>query len=196
VRPPLYHPHTPESNDCLAALRASSFLSDDVLRAMVREGVDLAALARRWQAGLLDIPRLSRVAYRGLSGFEFRDAADVNALLFAVRDEIGDAIDLAAWSPPRPPALWCGRGALLGGENLFAPRMREALAVYKTPLGWLRGQGCGVVVLDKRKAAPLLRRAEPLQARSIEHGIELRRMLTQRPPCILIPAAPIERIAA
>jgi hypothetical protein len=162
-------------------------LTLDVLAGLLREGVDMGAIMRRVATGSLDPPRLDRVIYTG-TGFEFVEEGGRGAMTFVVRDEIGDAIDLCAWSPPRAPALWCARGALLGGENLFAPRIREGLEVCETPLQWLRGACRGVVVLDWVKAAPQLRRAQPLQAASVAHGLALRDRLTEGPLHIIVPS--------
>jgi hypothetical protein len=91
--------------------------------------------------------------------------------------------------------LWCARGALLGEENLFAPRMTEGLLVHPSPMEWLRAGCNGVVVLDNAKAAPLLRRAEPLQASSMTHGRHLAQIMKVNPPRILVPS-PTSRRAA
>jgi hypothetical protein len=179
---------------------AGTLPSDAALIGMIDAGIDVAALVRRWQIGL-DIPRLDRVVYTEDKAFEFAvympGEPGIGAMTFVVRDHIGDPIDLAAWSPAAGRlALWCARGSMLGADTLFAPRMQDALPVHQTPLGWLRGLCRGVVVLDGFKAAPLLRRAEPLAAEDVAHGRELRKMLEVRPPRILVPAAEIERRAA
>jgi hypothetical protein len=165
-------------------------LTGDVIRALAREfGLEgLAALIARWHAGD-DEPRIARVEYcEHGRRFEFIDepGAGVGAMVFAVRDPCGIPVDLAAWSPPRPPATWLGAGALLGAWNLFRPRMREALMVHQGPLDWLRDACRGVVVVNERNAAPLLRHAEPLRVSNVEPGIKLRKMLTLPPPQILI----------
>jgi hypothetical protein len=188
------------AEDLLREHAMGAFLTDDVLRGLVGLGVDLRRLLDRWRGDPLLIPRLDRVVHLDRPGFEFSDyrpdEEHVGAMVFIVRNHIGDPIDLAAWSPPRPVALWCSRGAMLGAESLFASRMRDELAVFRDPLGWLRNLCRGVVVLDSIKAAPLLRRAEPLAAEDVAHGRELRKMLEVRPPRILVPAAEIERRAA
>jgi hypothetical protein len=138
-------------------------------------------------------PRHDAVVYLDNGYFEL--AQDLpgyeahGALIFPVADDLGDIVDLCAWSPPRRSALWSACGCMLGGENLLAPRMREALAVHATPLEWLR-DGCrGVVPIDWSKAAGHLRRAEPLEAASLAHGLEIEEHLRVRPVRILIPEA-------
>jgi hypothetical protein len=186
-------------SEIIAEYRLCPLPSDDVRRCLATAGVDLAALVRRWQTRPLDIPRIDRVIFDGRGGFEFaryrQGVRDAGAMIFIVRNHIGDVIDLAAWAPPRPPALWMTRGALLGAENLFGFRMREALEVHPTPFDWLRGACGGVVILNAAKAASLLRRAEPLQASSVAHGRVLRKLLDVKPPRILVPG-PVERRAA
>ena len=187
-------------SEIIAEHRLCALPSDDVKRWLATAGVDLAALAQRWQTRPLDIPRIERVIFDGRGGFEFaryrQGVLDAGAIIFIVRNHIGDAIDLAAWGPPRPPALWMTRGALLGAENLFGFRMREALEVHPTPLQWLRAGCHGVVILDPAKAAPLLRRAEPLQVPSFADGRVLRKLLDVKPPRILVPASPDRGAAA
>jgi hypothetical protein len=176
-------------------------LSPHVLEGLLREGVDVEAICRRVEnSTLADPPREAQVVYTSDNGFEFLasrpEMAATAALIFLVRDHIGDALDLAAWNlGRRRPALWCGRGSMLGCENLFRPRMTEGLLVHPSPLEWLRAACNGVVILDEVKAAPLLRLAEPLQAASVAHGQYLRRILSVPPPRILVPAA-VKRRAA
>ena len=117
-------------------------------------------------------------------------------MIFVVRDHIGNPTDLAAWNGGlRTPTLWCSRGSMLGAENLFGFRMREALEIHQTPLEWLRAGCRGVVIIDPQKSANLLRGAEPLQASSVAHGRALRRMLAVRSPRIVVPAS-VDRRAA
>jgi hypothetical protein len=169
-------------------------LSSEVLGALLRRGVDLEAICRRVKNGnLADPPRQGPVVYFSGGGFEFAACEPGSigrlAIIFVIRNHLGDPIDLAAWSGgKRRPALWCARGALLGEENLFVPRMTEGLLVHPSPIEWLRAACNGVAVLDDSKAAYLLRRAEPLEASSIPHGQALARILEVRRPRILVPS--------
>jgi hypothetical protein len=186
------------ASEILAEHAEGASLTVDVLAALIREGVDMRAICRRVERGRLGPPRLDRVVYLG-NGFEFaryHGGRDVGAMTFIVRDEIGDPIDIAAWSPRIAKlATWCGRGALLGAENCFGFRMQEKLAIHPTPLEWLQNLCRGVVVLNGAKAADLLRRAQPLQASSYEHGQQLERLLTRPRPRIFVPT-PNQRRAA
>jgi hypothetical protein len=86
-----------------------------------------------------------------------------------------------------------GRVALLGQESIHAPRFndKQALRVHPTALAWLMAGRDGVVVVNPRKAAPLLRDAEPLEVASAAFGQRLRNLLTLAPPRIYAPAAEI-----
>jgi hypothetical protein len=186
-------------SDVLAEHALGALPSDDVLHGLAAAGVELAALIRRWQRRPLEVPRLDSVIFDARGGFEFaryrNGIPDTGAMIFIVNDPISDAIDLAAWAPPRAPALWTARGSMLGAENLFGFRMREALEIHPTPIEWLRAACRGVVIIDPQKSADLLRRAEPLQASSVAHGRALRRMLAARSPRIVVPAS-VDRSAA
>jgi hypothetical protein len=176
-------------DEILAEHTLGESLTGDVLAALIGEGVDMAAICRRVERGALDPPRLDRVVLVADLRFEFarhRHGDNRGAMTFVCRDEIGDPIDMAAWSPPRPVALWLGRAAMLGAENLFGPRMTEGLAVHASPLEWLRAACRGVVVVDPERARGLLHRAQPLEVASIAHGRELRRVMEVKPPKILV----------
>ncbi|MFI5016059.1 MAG: hypothetical protein ACHQAY_27300 [Hyphomicrobiales bacterium] len=163
--------------------------SDAFFEGMESEGVDRAGLARVGQ-----LMRFAWVVYVGADGFEFADdrpgEAATIALVFLILDHLGTPIDIAAWSPPRPAALWHARGCMIGEDGIFAPRMTAtaALLVHPSPREWLRAGGRGVVPIDWAKAASLLRRAAPLQAASLQQGLELRDRLEVRPVRILVPA--------
>jgi hypothetical protein len=72
----------------------------------------------------------------------FRDASGSRlAIIVPTRNELGDIVDLAAIDlDTSEVALWRGRAAMLGQENVFAPRMGEPLLVHETALDWLRAE--------------------------------------------------------
>jgi hypothetical protein len=160
----------------------------DVIRRLRAEGVSPDALAEP------ELPALADVVFHDARPFfdfveETGDEGAVPAIVFLARDEEGEPADLVAWAPQEQRlAAWFGASPLLGAEYLWAPRLtkEQALAVFESPLGWLRAGREGVVVIDPRRAAPLLRRAEPLVAESIDHGQRLRRRLTVRPPRVYV----------
>jgi hypothetical protein len=179
------------ANEILAEWEQCEVVPPAVWVALARRGVDLKALGLRWCQSPHRIPRRAAVVYLGNGAFEFAvykaDKPCVGALIFPVLDHLGDLLDLCAWSPPRPPALWCARGCMLGCETLFRPRLREELPLFRNPLGWMRNGCFGAVILDTTKVGSLLRRAAPLQAEDEEHGEELAQLLRVPPTPIYVP---------
>jgi hypothetical protein len=140
----------------------------------------------------------------GHSKFEFAGPDDgdkcVPAFIFPARDEREDVgalpgldgfeavVDLVAWSPGCDRmAAWLGRVALLGQDQVFAPRLSRdgALSVWRSPLDWLRNDRDGVVVLHWPGAASLLQNMGPLRAEDEAHTATLRRRLIKRGPRVL-----------
>ena len=126
--------------------------------------------------------------------FEFLEDG-VRAVIILARDEDGEPIDLVAWLPNEGWfAPWLGTVPLLGMQELAAPRLNTPLPVYLEPGGWLRGGREGVTILDRKRAwLPL--EGVTIAAASVEHGVELRRILDRPKPRIVVSSAP-ERIAA
>jgi hypothetical protein len=111
------------------------------------------------------------------------------ACTFLIRDLLADPLDIVAWHPTTGRvATWLGRAALMGEDQLFAPRLADGLQVHETPLEWFRERRAGVVVIDKIRAAPKLRDAAPLLTPSFEYGKKLQEMLRITPPQILVPS--------
>jgi hypothetical protein len=178
--------------DIVETLEGLDRPNDDVLATLAQHGVDLDRLWRRWSSGL-DIPRLAAVTPIGLDVFEFAGPGDrsINAMVVMVRDELGDAEDIIAWTgSSRPPRRWLGRGVLLGAETAFKPRLQPELTVHPDLTAWFGASCTGVVVLDPVGAAPLLRRAAPLQASTRAHAHELRKITTVPPILIRVVATP------
>jgi hypothetical protein len=108
--------------------------------------------------------------------FDFADEVDgtpIDAMIFIGRDGDGYPADLVAWTPTlnRMASLY-GRAALLGEDEVFAPRFdpEQALQVHETPLQWLLAEREGVCIVDPTRAASLLRSAAPLAASSVAFG--------------------------
>jgi hypothetical protein len=175
--------------DLRSAYRACDFLSSNILGALHCEGVDLGALIRRWMRRPELTPRTAFVLHHDDGAFEFANPEleeAVGAVIFPAANEIGDVVDLVAWSPPRPPARWQCRAGLLGAENVLASRLSAGLRVDPDPLTWLRRSCRGVIVLDERRARGVLYRAASLEVASVGQGQSLRRMLEVKPPQILV----------
>jgi hypothetical protein len=58
--------------------------------------------------------------------------------------------------------------------------------VWRSPLDWLRQGRRGIVLLRSHAAAYALDDTGPLMAEDLEHGLELRRLLTRPGPRILV----------
>jgi hypothetical protein len=114
-----------------------------------------------------------------------------SAFVIPIRDREGRLVDLAAWdSPANRVSTWRGLGWALGQETVFVPRMSEGLPVHRTPLGWLRADCRGIVILDPVVARGYLTDAGPLIAEDPKHRRELTAALAHPLPRILVaPAA-------
>ncbi len=152
-----------------------------------RHGVPVMALAGDGDGTgwCLATARVERVGRR----FDFRPEDGVGAFVTVARDEDGWGVDLVAWDPKGEWITpWVGgEVAVLGQHELLAPRLGEPLAVHRDALSWLRAGRSGVVILPPASARRLLENL-PLQADDVQHGEELRRLLTPPRPRIMVPA--------
>jgi hypothetical protein len=107
-----------------------------------QRGVSMAALTRPWIIGA------DRVRFDGKAGFDF-DAAGDRALIFRCED-LGETIDLAAWSDNRL-ATWRQTAFCLGDvDQCFNPATwfgDDGLRIHADPLDWLRARRAGIVIL-------------------------------------------------
>jgi hypothetical protein len=121
--------------------------------------------ARSWALGIRDMAGLyvEPVVFLPNNCFEFaRDARDASgavvAVVFHAPDDLGNPLDIAAWEPETGRlALWLGRVAMLGQDNLYGWRVGEPLVVHETTLEWLQAGREGVFITDPQRASPLLR---------------------------------------
>jgi len=146
---------------------------------------------------------VGRVVFLDNFAFELSEDAHggqaVMAALFVARDECGDPVDTVAWTPKlNRVASLRGRVALLGEEQVFGPRFddQQALMVHETPLAWLLAERQGVVIVNPRRAAPILRAAEPLKASSAAFALRLRNLINPKPPRIFFaPSAEMRAVS-
>jgi hypothetical protein len=141
-----------------------------------------------------ETPRRARVSVHG--GEPFFDFAEndgedgEDAIIFLARDDEGSPSDLIAWTrlSRRLAAHW-GAVSVLGADDVIAPRLTPegALLVHRTPLGWLRAERQGVVVVEARGAASLLSDFGPLAGEDEAHGRELRQLFRRTEPKIYVP---------
>lgn len=141
--------------------------------------------------GPFDALAVEAVVFLPNRRFEFAKAmADATgyrlAIIVPARDEAGEVIDLAAWSPATGDVfVWHGRAGLLGAESVNEPRGSEPLAVFETVEDWLRADRRGVVILDYGRAAEALD-GVTLEPRSVQHGQMLRAKLARPAPPLAI----------
>jgi hypothetical protein len=123
--------------------------------------------------------------------FEFskylRDASgSERAVIIPCRGAYGDVVDLAAWSPDSGRlSIWHGRAAILGRENILAPRLSGALNVFATALEWLKAGRAGIVIVDAARAADLLD-GVTLAVADVAYGQALRTLLARPAPPIVV----------
>jgi hypothetical protein len=161
---------------------------------------EMAGFFRRGVSALTlctpEFPARARIAWvDNRAWFDFADEVDDDrpietAVIFLARDEFGDALDMIAWSPKSGRiGSWLSRATVLGGENLWSPRIANdgAMPVYESPLAWLRGGRDGFLLVDRVGAAAILREAGALHAESVDLGIKLLELVSVKRPRITAP---------
>jgi hypothetical protein len=152
-----------------------------------------------------DMVLAASVEFSDDSRFLFIDEIDdpaqaAPAFVMLCRDDFGDPIDVAAWSPANDRlATWLGCAWALDQYRALTPRISDhgALPIFKSPLGWLRSGRSGIVILDPEKAKWQIAYARPmLLAEDVAHGQALRNALTIHAPSIFLPSSSSDLCAA
>ncbi len=123
--------------------------------------------------------------------FEFADDADeVGEQVFTmgVISEMG-LIDVVAWHPlSGRMATWLGLGFGLNEVQIgdHVDNASVGLAVFRSPLGWLRAGCDGIVIVRKTFTHIVLAGVPLLLAEDEVHRIELRKMFPSGGPRILV----------
>jgi len=160
---------------------------------LVRRGVGILALAMAEDGSGFCLAR-DRVVV-DLNGWRFEFSRfsrspwlDIEALIVLALDRDGEPVDLVAFSTEGAPfvACWLGRVGLLGEEHLDGAWLDEPLRVHAGVLDWLRADRCGVVIVDKARAAPMLRDAGRLSVASWQEKRRLADMLAVKLPSIVV----------
>jgi hypothetical protein len=103
----------------------------------------------------------------------------VPAFIVPITTSRGPWIDLVAWNPSTERlATWLGRAFALGEESLSPPHL-EPIAIFRTPLGWLRSERHGIVIVQPHLAWSRLD-AVPVFGEDAEHERYLVRNLSRR----------------
>ncbi len=135
--------------------------------------------------------RFAAVKFLPSGAFEFAhnlpDASGaVLAVIVPMLDIDGRTHDLVALDlETMRAARWRRSLSILGMHRLYGPRI-EPLAVYQTPLEWLRAGRDGIVIADFPAATKLLCGGEPLAVDDAAFGRELHAKLRLGPPRILV----------
>ena len=137
---------------------------------------------------------LECAAVRFLPGRRFEFSSNLSrprgllaAIIIPARDEDGELVDLAAWSPDDGRlALWRGHVAMLGEDRLAEPRIYPpALTVFPDVAAWLRAGRAGVAILDEARARWRIA-GEQLAVADPAHGRRLARDLALPRPQIFV----------
>lgn len=165
------------------ATRALTVAQRDWLR---RQGVPPDAFmgdadGHGWPIRQARIERLGK-----LFRFTTEEGEGVPALVVVARDHTGQGIEMVAWSAREGwVASETGTLPLLGAEAL-CPLSDAPVEVHADVLGWLRAGRRGVVVLDQRRAVPVLRECRSIVTYDLSFAEQLERALTIRPPKIVV----------
>jgi hypothetical protein len=145
-----------------------------------------------------ELPAFASIVLHG-DCFEFSEddpgEQATEAMLFLAHNDVGEPADIVAWLPKSDRlASWWSIPAL-GMEALGEPRLDPdgALPVFTDPVKWLIGGRDGLLVINFRNAAHILRDASPLRACSAREAERIRNLIAAAPPRVL---APIERVPA
>lgn len=110
----------------------------------------------------------------------------VPAVVVVARDHVGAGAEFVAWSPREGwAASETGTLALLGREWIN-PLDDGAVDVHAGVLEWLRAGRRGCVVLDQRRAVPVLRDCDKLIVGDDAHGRALLKAMRVRLPQVLV----------
>jgi hypothetical protein len=115
----------------------------------------------------------------------------IRALVFLIIDPWGDPRDIVAWSHKTSQlACWYGQAWAIGQETIYDVRLsgHGALPIWRDPLGLLRANREGLVLLRPHVAAHYLNDVGPLFAEDSAHGLELQALLSRPQLRILVPA--------
>lgn len=125
--------------------------------------------------------------------FEFaryaRDGASIrSATIVLALDRWCEPADLVAFQCGANPfvATWLGRVGLLGEEGLDDYRFDEPLLVHASPLDWLRAGREGVCVVDRARAASMLRDAGTMEVGTYAERRRLLDVMGVRMPQVLV----------
>lgn len=177
------------SADVVAAFNAHPLITSREATWFARQGVSDRALREPTPIRGGDVTWIGRERFE-LGQHTPSGSAAERAILTIAMDEEGDPFDLVAWQPRTGQiGTWRGYAWAVGQDRALAPRIGDdlGLRVWRGILQWLQADRDGLVIIRPRIAAELLCDAGPIVAEDVEHGQQLRRLLTRPPPRILVP---------
>jgi hypothetical protein len=138
-----------------------------------------------------ELPAQTKVVMHG-DCFDFDDGRRASdAMILLARDDCGDPADFVAWVPKsdRLASMW--GIPMLGMERMCEPRIDPdgALEVFTEPVRWLASERLGVLIVNFKNAARILRDAAPLRATSVREAQRIQTLITAAPPRVLAPPA-------
>jgi hypothetical protein len=174
----------PHQRMALRAIMRGRNLNQSQIDRFLKHGVEAINLFKAWST------QADCVTFNG-EYFEFADDNDVSGVQVFTMGVIGEIglIDVLAWHPSSGRlATWLGLGFGLGEAeiNHHVDNDSAGLAVFRTPLNWLRA-GCeGIVIVHKAFANIALANVRRLIAEDENHRKELLGMFPFGGPRILV----------
>jgi hypothetical protein len=149
-------PVTP-SESFASVQRSWGWPSGAAILALCDQGISITAMAEPWPLGT------AKVHFFGDGTFD-RDVEGECVWTFIATDYSGTAIDIVAYAPEsRKIASWYGVAEILGDPDQVDNRATYAfdgtLRVHADPIAWLKSGRDGIVIVNRLRAAPLLRNA-------------------------------------
>jgi hypothetical protein len=166
----------PHHQMTLKALMRGRSLNQNEIDRFGGLGVKAIDLSNPWSM------QVDRVAFYG-DFFQFADDGDVRGvqvITMGVMSEEG-LIDALAWHPPTDRlAVLSGLGFALSEYRIgdHIDHRSAGLAVFRSPMDWLRAGCDGIVIVRKAFAHIVLAKVPVLIAEDESHGVELRQMFT------------------
>jgi hypothetical protein len=137
-------------------------------------GINALSLFNPWST------QIDRVLFNG-EYFEFADEGDDRGEQVLTMGVISDngLVDVVAWHPSSGRlAVWLGLGFALSEYRIndHVDPDSAGLAVFRSPMGWLRADCRGIVIVRKTFAHIVLASVNLLLAEDESHRVELRKM--------------------
>jgi hypothetical protein len=178
---PLILDTPPHQRMVLHAIMRGRNLKQSEIDRFCEQGVHPLDLFKGWST------QADRVTFNG-EYFEFVDKGGEQAFTMGVMSNVG-LIDVVAWQPSSGRmATWLGLGFALGEHQIgdLPDDDSYGLAVFRSPLNWLRAGCAGIVIVHRPFAHIVLEKVPFLVAEDESHRGELLGMFPFGGPRILV----------